>query len=459
MRSDPAIHPTIDVTGTQAAELLDGNSPPPARRPAKFPGLIATAALAVGLSACGAGDPAATAQRAPPPPPEVGVITVTKGAVALTADLPGRLEALRMAQVRARVAGIVESRDFREGTDVKAGQPLFHLDAAPSLAALASAQAVLARSQANLIQASAQAERYKPLAEAHAVSQQDLIAAVAAQAQAQADVAAGKAAVQTATINLGYATIVAPLSGRIGRALVTEGALVGQGEATALAVIQQLDPIVVNLTQSSAEVLKLRRLMDRNAPAGTPTSKPTAPAGSSRSAAAKSPPPVVILTLEDGSTYSHAGKLLFADLSVDPATGQVSLRAEVPNPEGLLLPGMYVRVRLEQARLADAVMLPQQAVQRFSNGDSVMVVGADGVVASRKVSVSASRDNQWIVSEGLQPGELVMVDGFQKLRGPGPVKPVPWRAAASGTNGATGSVPAAAAASAPASVPASAPRN
>jgi membrane fusion protein (multidrug efflux system) len=436
--------------------VLNGAPLPPAQRTARFPVLIAVAALAVGLTACGAGDPAATAPRAPPPP-EVGVVTVTKGAVALTADLPGRLEAVRIAQVRARVAGIVESRDFREGAEVKVGQPLFHLDAAPSLAALASAQAVLARAQANLIQASAQAERYKPLAEAHAVSQQDLIAAVAAQAQAQADVAAGKAAVQTATINFGYATIVAPLSGRIGRSLVTEGALVGQGEATAMAVIQQLDPIVVNLTQSSAEVLKLRRLMTSAAAADPTPSKVDAKGGSSWATAAKTPPPVVILTLEDGSTYSHPGKLLFSDLNVDPATGQVSLRAEVPNPEGLLLPGMYVRVRLEQARLADAVMLPQQAVQRFTNGDAVMVVGADGMVASRKVSVSASRDNQWIVSDGLAPGEQVMVDGFQKLRGPGPVKPVPWRSGASGA-AASASSPGAASGSAPSAAAASAPR-
>jgi membrane fusion protein (multidrug efflux system) len=450
MRSDPALQPTMTVKKFKPAGL-DG-SPPPARQSARIPGLIALAALAAVLSACGAGEPAATAPRAPPPP-EVGVVTVTKGAVALTADLPGRLEAVRIAQVRARVAGIVESRDFREGAEVRVGQPLFHLDAAPSLAALASAQAVLARAQANLIQASAQAERYKPLAEAHAVSQQDLIAAVAAQAQAQADVAAGKAAVQTATINFGYATIVAPLSGRIGRSLVTEGALVGQGEATAMAVIQQLDPIVVNLTQSSAEVLRLRRLMSSTTAIEPAPSQAAAGAGTSRAKATKAlPPPVIVLTLEDGSTYAHPGRLLFSDMSVDPATGQVSLRAEVPNPEGLLLPGMYVRVRLEQARLADAVMLPQQAVQRFTNGDSVMVVGADGMVASRKVSVSASRDNQWIVSDGLAPGEQVMVDGFQKLRGPGPVKPVPWRPGASGAVGSA-SAPGAASASAPASAP------
>jgi membrane fusion protein (multidrug efflux system) len=218
-------------------------------------------------------------------------------------------------------------------------------------------------------------------------------------------------------------------------------------------VIQQLDPIVVNLTQSSAEVLRLRRLMSSTTAIEPAPSQAAAGTGTSRAKATKAlPPPVIVLTLEDGSTYAHPGRLLFSDMSVDPATGQVSLRAEVPNPEGLLLPGMYVRVRLEQARLADAVMLPQQAVQRFTNGDSVMVVGADGMVASRKVSVSASRDNQWIVSDGLAPGEQVMVDGFQKLRGPGPVKPVPWRPGASGAVGSA-SAPGAASASAPASAP------
>jgi membrane fusion protein (multidrug efflux system) len=404
--------------------------------------LILLSALAL-LSACGAGDsgaPGAPGGRGAPPPNEVGVVTVVQGAVPLTADLPGRLEAVRTAQVRARVAGIVQSRDFQEGSHVRAGQDLFHLDAATYQAALASAKAGLARAEANLVQARAQADRYQPLAEAHAVSQQDLVAAVAARAQAEADVASGRAAVQTATINLGYATLVAPLSGRIGRALVTEGALVGQGEATPMALIQQIDPIVVNLTQSSAEVLRLRRIVGGQA--APEAAKPADRKGKAAPVKA-APPPAVVLTLEDGSAYPYPGKLLFSDLSVDPATGQISLRAEVPNPQGLLLPGMYVRVRIEQARLADAVMLPQQAVQRGSSGDSVMVVGADGMVAPRKVSITAARDNQWIVTDGLKPGEQVMVDGFQKLRGPGPVKPVPWRPGASGATGPAGPVSAA----------------
>jgi len=351
----------------------------------------------------------------------------------LATELPGRLEASRVAQVRARAAGILQKRLFKEGSDVKAGQPLFTIDPAPYQASAASAQATLARAQANVTQATAQAERYKPLMEANAISKQDYINAVALQKSAEADVAAAKAAVQTAQINLGYASVTAPIAGRIGRALVTEGALVGQGEATQLAVVQQINPMYINFTQSTTDVLRLRKAVE---------------SGKFKRAGADGASVRVIL--EDGSDYGQAGTLLFSDLTVDPTSGQITLRAEVPNPGGVLLPGMYVRVRLEQAQTEAGIVVPQQAVTRGSTGDSVMVVAADGKVAPRPVKIGASIDGQWIVLDGLKTGEQVMVDGFQKLRGNAPVKPVPWSTAASAASAAQ-AASGAAAASAPAS--------
>ena len=416
---------------------------------ASSPALLRLGVAAGGLSvvlllaACGKSDAPPAAAGDGMPPPEVGVVVATPGDVGLITELPGRLEALRVAQVRARVAGILQKRLFREGSDVKAGQPLFAIDAAPYAAALQSAEATLARAQANLTQAAALAERYKPLVAANAVSQQEYANAVAAQKQAEADVAAGRAAVQTGRINLNYASVTAPISGRIGRALVTEGALVGQGEATQLAVIQQVDPVYVNFTQSAGEVMKLRRALAEGQ---------LQRAGGSEAA-------IVRVVLEDGSEYALPGKLLFSDLTVDPSTGQITLRAEVPNPKGDLLPGLYVRVRLEQAQVANAITLPQQAVTRTQQGDKITVVGADGKLSPRMVKVGAARNNQWIVLEGLKAGEQVMVDGFQKLQmmPPGtPVKAVPWQAPGSAAAAPAAAAPAAApAASAPAA-PASA---
>jgi membrane fusion protein (multidrug efflux system) len=379
-----------------------------------------------------------------PPPAEVGIVTVTPGDVGLTSELPGRLEASRVAQVRARAAGILQKRLFTEGSDVKAGQPLFEIDASPYQAAFASAQASLAKAEANQIQTTAQAERYKPLAEAKAISQQEFVAAQAAQKQAEADVAVGKAAVQTARINLNYAAVTAPISGRIGRALVTEGALVGQGEATPLALIQQVNPMYVNFTQSAGDVMKLRQALDNG--------KLKRASGSHAAS--------VRIVLEDGTEYAKAGKLLFSDLTVDATTGQITLRAEVPNPDGTLLPGLYVRVRLEQAQASNAITLPQQAVTRSPQGDTVMVVGTDGKVKPRPVKIGGQQNGQWVILDGLQSGEQVMTDGFQKLRGDAPVKPVPWQAPgskATATAGATAAAPAAAA-SAPASAASGASR-
>jgi membrane fusion protein (multidrug efflux system) len=389
--------------------------------------MLGSLSLALLLAGCGAKDAPQAPAGGGMPPPEVGVVTVAPGDVGLVTELPGRLEASRVAQVRARAAGILQKRVFREGSDVQAGQLLFQIDPAPYAAAYESAQATLARAEANLAQASALADRYKPLVEANAVSKQDYANAVASQKSALADVASGKAAVQTAKINLGYASVTSPISGRIGRALVTEGALVGQGEATQLAVVQQINPVYVNFTQSAAEVMRLRKAM----------------AAGQLKRAAGSEAASVRLVLEDGTEYAKPGKLLFSDLTVDATTGQITLRAEVPNPDGQLLPGLYVRVRLEQAQASNAITLPQQAVTRSSQGDTVMVVGADGALSPRPVKIGGAKGNQWIVLDGLKAGEQVMVDGVMKLMpGVTKVKPVPWQPA--------GAPPAAAGASAPA---------
>lgn len=367
------------------------------------------------LTACSKEASAPAAAGGQKPAVEVGTVTATPGDIGLVTELPGRVEASRVAQVRARAAGILQQRVFKEGSDVKAGQLLFKIDEAPYAAALDSAKASQAKAEANLAQTQAQLERYRPLVEANAISKQDYVNAEAALKQSQADVASAKAAVRTAGINLGYANVSAPISGRIGRALVTEGALVGQGEATPLAVIQQIDPVYVNFTQSANDILQLRKAMAN---------------GQFKRADGKEAASVRLI-LSDGTEYAQAGKLLFSDLAVDASTGQVTLRAEVPNPKGELLPGLYLRVRLEQAQASNAITLPQQAVTRTQQGDTVSVVGDDGKISQRTVKISAAQNNRWVVREGLQAGEKVMVDGFQKLQmlPPGtPVKAVPWQA-------------------------------
>ena len=401
--------------------------------------IVAAAAVLV-LAACSKGDapagPGGGAGGGARPAPEVGVVVATPGDVGLVTELPGRLEASRVAQVRARASGILLKREFREGSDVKAGQLLFRIDPAPLVAASQNAQATLARAEANAVQAKALADRYKPLVEANAVSKQEYATAVASQKTAEADVAAGRAAVQTAKINLGYADVTSPIAGRIGRALVTEGALVGQGDATELAVVQQINPLYVNFTQSASDAMKLRKAV----------------ADGQYKRASGEDAATIRVVLEDGSDYPLEGKLLFSDLTVDSTTGQVTLRAEVPNPKGELLPGLYVRVKLEQAQATNAITLPQQAVTRTQQGDTVSVVDKDGKISKRTVKISAAKDNQWVVLDGLKAGEQVMVDGFQKLQmmPPGtPVKAVPWTKPnpnAAAAPAAAGAAPAAAAA-------------
>ena len=370
-------------------------------------------AFSFGLSACGKDGAAPAGPGAaggPKPPPEVGVIITRIEPVALQTELPGRVEAVRVAQVRARANGVVLKRLFTEGSEVKAGQVLFQIDPAPYQAALGSAQAALGKAQANLTQAAAQAARFKPLVEANAVSKQEYDNIVATRKQAEADVAAQKAALRIAQINIGYASVTAPIAGRIGRALVTEGALVSAAEATQLALIQQTSKVYVNFTQSASELQKLRRA-----------------AGFKVSTGASAP---VAILQDDGSELPNKGKLLFSDVTVDPTSGQVTLRAEVANPDNLLLPGQYVRVRLSQAELPAGILIPAQAVTRGTQGDTVVVVGADNKPGPRPVKIGSQQGGNWVVEGGLKEGEKVVVDGFQKMQAPGmTVKPVPWTAA------------------------------
>lgn len=376
-----------------------------------MPSVALVASLSILLAACGgddksAGGPGAGGQM---PPPEVSVMTVTPGKLALASELPGRLEAVRMAEVRARVPGVVLQRVFREGSDVKEGDVLFRIDPAPFKAAFDSASAAVARAEAQRDNAKAQADRAASLIGKQMISKADYDLAQANAKQTLADVAAAKAALETARLNLSYATVTAPISGRIGRALVTEGALVGQGEATKLALIQQVGSVYVNFSQSSVDVLRLRQALA---------------AGSfKRDASAE-----VTIVLEDGSEYPHKGRLLFSDLAVDPGTGSVSLRAEIPNPDHLLLPGMYVRVKLEQAVDNNAITVPQRVLQRGPQGAFVMVV-KDGKVAVQPVQTSVAQGDVWQISSGLTGGEQVIVEGLQKIQPGIPVTTVPFGAA------------------------------
>lgn len=367
---------------------------------------LTTLAMTI-LAACGNNQ--AALDGAAPPPPEVGVVTVKTTSVPLTAELPGRLEATRVAEVRARAAGIILAREFHEGSIVEEGAILYRIDPAPLEAALRSAEAALAKAKASAQQARLKAERYKPLLKSKAVSQEDYEIAVAVRDQAVADVAAAAAARDTARLNLGYATVTSPIGGQIGRALVTEGALVGQDDATHLATVQQLDPIYVNLSQSSVEALRLRRAMERGDLHGPGEGEVS----------------VEIIT-EDGQLHAHNGELLFSDMRVDPRTGAILLRAQVPNPDYALLPGMYVRARLIQAVDRDAITIPQQAVLHDVTGTSVLVIDESGKAAQRRVEVDVAYRNQWVIREGLQPGDTVIVDGVQKVRPGAPVTPVPW---------------------------------
>jgi membrane fusion protein (multidrug efflux system) len=378
--------------------------------------------------------------------PEVGVVTLEFKPVPVITDLPGRTSAYLVAQVRARVDGVVQRRAFTEGAEVKAGQRLYKIDPAPYEAALAQAKASLAKAQANLASTRARAERYKALVSANAISKQDYDNAVAAQGQAAADVAAGQASVRTAAINLGYTDVVSPITGRIGLSAVTPGAYVQASQATLMSTVQQLDPMYVDLTQSSVDGLRLRREIQ---------------AGRLRTEGPHSAK--VQLILEDGTPYSFDGKLQFADVTVDPTTGSVTLRALFPNPHRVLLPGMFVRARIAQGVNERAILVPQVGVTHDQKGTpTALVVGSDNQVALRPLATSRTYGANWIVESGLNPGDRVIVQGTEKVRPGETVKPVPAQLSlemtASPSSTAFGTLPAApGGASAASSAPSAAP--
>lgn len=347
---------------------------------------------AAALVACG------QAQDGPPAPdaPFVETVTVQPRPLTLTSELPGRIEAVRVAEVRARVAGIVLTRNFQEGADVKQGQVLFRIDPAPLQATLSRAQGELARAEATLSDAQAVVKRYTPLVAIEAVSQQDFDAAQTAMKTAQAARQSAQAEVETARLNLTYATVTAPISGRIGRAMVTEGALVGQNEATPLAIIQQIDTVYADFRQPVADAQQLRA---------------SVAAAQKTGANLKDTQPRITLSV-DGMEQKREGQLLFSDISVDRNTGQVLLRGQFPNADGMLLPGMYVRVTAEQGMDPQAILVPQRAVQRSADGSAqVVVVGADDVAQARPVRTGSMHGAQWRITEGLQPGDRVVVGG------------------------------------------------
>jgi membrane fusion protein (multidrug efflux system) len=372
----------------------------------------AACGIALSLVAAGCGGSKAAAMAAAPP--EVSVVTVHKTSVPVTMELPGRTVPVAVAQVRGRVDGIVLARDFKEGADVAARQRLFQIDPAPYQAALDSALAALARAQANRASTTALAERYKVLLAGNGVARQDYDNAVAARDQAAADVAAGKAAVQVARINLGYTSVASPLKGRIGPSAVTQGAYVQASAATLMATVQQLDPMYVDLNQSSVQGLQLRRDI------ASGRIKLNGPSEAR-----------VTLILEDGTEYPLAGALQFTDVTVDPGTGSVTVRALFPNPKAVLLPGMFVRARIDEGVNDNVALVPQVGVTHDAGGKATaLVVGADRKVTVRPIQATRTAGTSWVVEGGLEEGEKVVVAGVQKVQPGGEVRPVEAAAAA-----------------------------
>lgn len=317
------------------------------------------------------------------PPAEVDVMAVAAGSATVTKDLPGRLQAWRTAQIRARVEGVVEKRTFVEGSDVKAGTPLFVIDPRSYKAAADAARANVAVAKVTL-------ERYKPLLDMRAVSKQEYD-------QAEAQLKQAEAALAKANIDLENSVVPAPISGRIGRAMVTEGALVGRGEATQLATIEQIETLYANFSQTNTELLQLQKQLKSGSAKRSDSTK-------------------VQIVLEDGSIYPLSGKLLFSDLAVDPDTGAVNLRAEIPNPKKELLPGMFVRVRFPQSVLDDVILVPQRAVQANAQGQFVLTVDGEGKVAPRPIKTVGMSGANWIVNDGLAAGDNIIVNGLQKAK-------------------------------------------
>lgn len=381
----------------------------------KMLGMSTIVLISLLLSACGGKQPPAQSM------PEVAVITVKLETVALTTELPGRTAAFRIAEIRPQVSGLIQKRLFTEGADVKAGEVLYQIDPAPFQAAYDNAKAALARSQANLPATKARAERYKELVTDKAVSQQNFDDADAALRQLEADIQSWEAAVKTARINLEYTRITAPISGRIGKSSMTEGAIVTAYQPLALTTIQQLDPIYVDVQQSTSELLHLKRRveqgwLDQNG-------------GSQKQ---------VTLSMEDGAPYPLEGALQFRDVSVNPGTGSVVLRIVFPNPEGALLPGMFVRAKVMEGINDKAILIPQPAVTRNVRGEPyALIVDAENKIQIRPLTLDRAIDDKWLVSAGLEPGDRVVIEGSQRVR-PGATVTV----AASAAEPATGAQPA-----------------
>lgn len=370
------------------------------------------ASVALALSSCGKADEAA--QGGQPagreaPAPVVGVVTVHPQTVALTVELPGRLESLRTADVRAQVGGIIQKRLFQEGSYVRAGQPLYQIDSSTYEASLESARAQLATAQATLAKADADLARYKPLVAADAISKQEYDAAVTAKRSAEAGVKAAQAAIKSAGISLNRSRITAPISGFIGQSKVSEGTLLNAGDTTVLATIRQTNPMYVNVTQSASEVMKLRQQVAEG--------KLLAADGAI----------AVGIKFDDGTVYPEKGRLLFADPTVDESTGQITLRAAVPNDQNILMPGLYVRVLMDQVAVDNAFIVPQQAVTRGTK-DTVMIVNAQGGMEPREVTVAQQQGANWIVTSGLKDGDKVVVEGISiaGMTGAKKVTPKEW---------------------------------
>lgn len=365
------------------------------------------------LAGCQEKETAATPKA---PPTQVGIITTVSESLPITNELPGRIAPTRLAEVRPRVSGIIVQRVFEQGSQVKQGDVLYQIDPAPLQVQVDSANATLSRAKAVQLQARQTSDRQQQLQKSNVSSKQQFDEAIALLAQADADVAIAEAGVASAKLNLQYASVTAPISGRIGRALITEGALVSANGAENLATIQQLDPVYADFTQSANDLIRLKNAVG-----------------------AKNEAPVQLL-MDDGSIYPHGGRLLFSEAAVDTTTGQVTLRGEFPNPDDNLLPGMYVRVSIQQGVENAAIAIPQQAIQRDTAGNAqVYIVGEDKSAQIRRVTTSRSYGSRIIVSEGLKPGEQVIVDGFQKIRPGAEVAATEWKQAEKKTaEGSTG---------------------
>ena len=352
---------------------------------------------------------AACSKQAPPPappPPEVGVVAVNPASVPLQKDLVGRLAPFRSADVRARVPGVLQKRVYEEGSDVREGQLLFVIDPAPLQAALSQSQASLAQAQANYTNAKVAADRARKLAPTNYISKSDVDNALAAERSAAASVQAGKASVDSARINLGYASVRSPIAGRAGKQQVTEGALVGQGDATLLTTVDQVDPLYVNFSLSVAELEQVRSVQRGQAQSATQ----------------------VQVLLPDGTPYERMGTLDFSGDVVDPATGAISLRARIPNPDKILLPGTYVTLKATLGQQQNVFVVPQAAVQRDATSAYVLTVGKDGKVARKDIATDRTQGPNWIVGKGLAAGDQIIVSGLQRAQPGQPAKAVPYQA-------------------------------